>query len=96
MGDDLKLFKNGRQPQCFRNGRLPQFFQKWKMILNFIKMKDDLIFPSRTLKSSSSDSGGYVKEGVHQKIKNFNQLQFCLHNQPLGLLAPKTFPFSAG
>ena len=66
------------------------------MILNFIKMKDDLIFPSRPLKSSSSDSGGYVKEGVHQKIKNFNQLQFCLHNQPLGLLSPKTFSFSAG
>ena len=58
-------------------------------------MKDDLIFPSRPLKSSSSDSGGYVKEGVHQKIKNFNQLQFCLHNQPSGLLYPKTIPYSA-
>ena len=70
MGDDLKLFKNGRQPQCFKNGRLPQFFQKWRMILNFVKMKDDLIFTSQPLKSSSSDSGGYVKEGIHQKLNS--------------------------
>ena len=66
MEDDLSL----KKMEDYLN------FSKIEDDFNYIKMKDDLIFPQRPLKSSSSDLGGYVKEGVHQKPKTLTRYSF--------------------
>ena len=44
MEEDIKKFKNGRQPKKFDDGIRPQKFGKWKTTSKNLKMKGDLIF----------------------------------------------------